>query len=142
MPKTPYSSISETVIERVCDKVTKRNIEKALAKQNKYIDARFAKQNKYIDARFGEQKEYIDARFEEQAKHLDTIIDIKIDQKLDEFRDELRGKFAELMGAIADLAGMVHKFDQERTIYSAQVTGNTQRIDDLEVEVFGTARVS
>jgi hypothetical protein len=160
--KSSTNPVTETVLERVCDKVTKRNIEKAFSKQKGYIDTRFNEQNKYIDARFDEQNEYIDARFDEQKEYIDArfakqdkkrevereqdrnyfevMIKNTVKSAMDEYREESRAQHAQLLGVVADIAGQLEKQNQERTIYAARVTENTQRIESLETKVFGTAK--
>ena len=48
-------------------------------------------------------------------------------------------KIDKVMEQLTDIAGQFKKFDEEQTVLSGQMSDRTDRIEKLEVSVFGTA---
>lgn len=61
-------------------------------------------------------------------EHRLTALETKFDLRFDQVIEQL-----------ADIAGKFRKFDEEQTILSAQMSDRTDRIEKLELAVFGAA---
>lgn len=56
--------------------------------------------------------------------------------------DRLENKIDKLTDAVADFAGNVKKFDEEQTVLSSYMVDRTDRIENLEIKVFGQVAVA
>ncbi len=55
--------------------------------------------------------------------------------------DGLEQKVDTVITQLTDLAGQFKKFDEEQTVLSGQMSNRTDRIEKLEVSVFGVAAI-
>ena len=68
----------------------------------------------------------------------------KVENSLDKVENRLEvveNKVDKLNTTVTDFAGQVKKFDEEQTVLSDHVSNRTDRIEKLEVSVFGTTSV-
>ena len=56
--------------------------------------------------------------------------------------DKLESKFDIMSNTLTDFAGQVKKFDEEQTVMSGQLSNRTDRIENIEIKVFGQVQTA
>ena len=113
--------------------------QKDLKQISDLLDSKFAAYDKKMDDRFTAYDKKMDSKFTVQDKKINIGIDTKLDKRIGELEQKMFEWKSEIVDIVDGLAKEIRDQREFRDISSHQISGNTRRIEKLEMKVFGVA---